>query len=96
MNVNNGKEHGCAIHVDITQKPSSVHVAHNMLHAVKGKVDVGNVVHRQENARGNHNYENDPRKGAKIPHVRKILRGWVIPQFVVNQVEKGKAVVNPF
>ena len=44
MDVNNDKEHGGAIHVNITQKPASVNIPHNMFNAIKSMIMIGSGV----------------------------------------------------
>ena len=54
MYVYDDKEHRCAVHMDISNQPTVIDVAHDTLDAVKGVVDVRCIVHRENNAGDDH------------------------------------------
>ena len=72
-----------------------IHIAHNAFDRVERHAGVRCVVHRQEDAGGDHDHQIDHRQGAEIPEIIEIARGWENPVLFLNHREDRQPLIDP-
>ncbi len=95
MDVDHDEEHRRAVLVHVAQQPAIVHVAHDALYAVEGEAGVGHIVHREEDARDDHDRQGDHRQRAEIPEIIEVLRRRECAVFALHHREDGHSRVDP-
>ena len=95
VDVGDDEEHRCTVLVHIADQPAVVHIAHDVLHAVERELRVRLVVHRQEDAGGDHDHQVDHGQRAEVPEVVEILRRGEDAILLLEHGEDGQSAVDP-
>ena len=95
VDVGDDEEHRRAVLVHVAEQPAVVHVAHDVLHGAERELGVRLVVHRQEDAGGDHDHHGDHRQRAEVPEVVEVLRRREDAVFLLHHREDGQTGVDP-
>ena len=69
VNVNDDEEHRTTVHMDVTDQPAIIDIAHNALNRIEGIINMRGIVHSQNDTRHDHDAQRDARERAKIPKI---------------------------
>ena len=79
----------------VADQPAPGHVAHDVLDRAKGQCRFGLVMHHQEDAGDELDYQHEQREHAKdVPEV-EVLGDVVLAHVVAKQLGQGETVVHP-
>ena len=95
MDIDHDEEEAGRVHVDVADQPTVVDITHDTLDRAKRVIDMRGVVHRQNDARHDHDDQCKPGKNTEIPEVVQVLRDRVIIFFMVQHREDGKTMIDP-
>ena len=95
VDVDDGEEHGPAVHVHVAYQPAVVDVAHDALDALEGVVHMRRVVHGQDDPGDDHDGQRDSGQRAEVPPVGQVLRRRVVDQMFLREREDRQAVFDP-
>ena len=95
VDVGDDEEHRGTVLVHVADQPAVVHVAHDALHAVERERGVRLVVHRQEDAGGDHDHHDDHGQRAEVPQVVEVPRRREGAVFLLHHREDGQTGIDP-
>ena len=96
MDIDDDKERRRPVHMDVTDQPAVIHVAHDALDRIESMVHMRRVMHRQHDSGGDHDDQDDPGQRAEIPPVIQVLRRRILMQLVLHEGKDRKPVIDPF
>src|SRR5665213_421733 len=67
MDVDGCEKHRCSHRMHISDQPTVIHIAHDVLDGFEGAAEGRNVMHREYDAGHDHDHQHDARERSKIP-----------------------------
>ena len=93
VDIDHNEEHAGAVHVNITDQPAEIHIAHDAFDTVEGKAGMRGVMHGQENPCRDHDHQRDHGQRAEIPEIVEIPRRWEGSVFLLHHGENRQALI---
>ncbi len=96
MDVGDDEEEAGAVHVDVADRPSRIHVAHDVLDGIEGSVGARIIPHRQHDAGDDLDGEEQAGEDAEVPPVIEVARNRITAaDRAIDQARKRKPLVQP-
>mmetsp|Transcript_29895 Transcript_29895/g.39746 ORF Transcript_29895/g.39746 Transcript_29895/m.39746 type:complete len:260 (+) Transcript_29895:591-1370(+) len=96
VNVDGEEEHGGAVRMHIANEPAIVHIAHNVLNAVKRHAHMRRVVHCEHDACHDLDHETECQDCPERPPIVQIARRRIDDKGVIPQTHDRKTIIHPF
>ena len=95
VDIYDGEEEGCGIHVCVSDEPSVVYVAHDSLYGVESVVDVWGILHCEDDSGDHHDDEGDAGQGTEVPPIVEVSGGRIVDEVLAQETEDGQPMLDP-
>ena len=95
VDVNGQEEHAGPVGVHEAHQPAIINVPHDAFNRIKGHIDLGHVMHRQDDPGDDLADQTDRQNAAERVPIVQVLWGWKIDQRVIHKPHDRQPRIQP-